>query len=113
MKKEYWSCACGYLHLEPHLGMVCKCGAAYSPTPSPNAPAPPIAPAPQWSTEPPRAKERPQFFWFRIGPGAKQIPVEVFEIDGEPFCNTFGQIEKLSTSRDGGEWWPVRIEPPR
>jgi hypothetical protein len=72
-----------------------------------------IGPAPQWTTQPPTVTARPQFFWFRLGPGAKQIPVEVFEIGGYPFCNTFGQIKKLSTSRDGGEWWPVRIEPPR
>jgi hypothetical protein len=77
-------------------------------------PAPPIAPAPQWSTTPPVVTERPQFYWFRLGPGAKRIPVEVFELGGQSFCNTFGQIKKLSTSRDGGEWWPVRIsDPPR
>lgn len=68
---------------------------------------------PQWSTTPPRATPKPQFFWFRLGKDGKQIPVEVFEIGGYPFCNTFGQIAKLS-HRDGGEWYPVRIsEPPR
>jgi hypothetical protein len=97
-----------------------KCGTTLSDQPSDktfgtigatSAPPAIFTTVPTWTTTPPRVTERPQFFWFRLGPGAKQIPVEVFELGGYPYCNTFGQIKKLS-SRDGGEWWPVRISPP-
>lgn len=60
--------------------------------------APPIAPAPQWSTEVPP----PGWYWRRIPYPSKSgyttpCPVEV----------------EIHTRQTPAEYWPIRIEPPR
>jgi hypothetical protein len=87
-------------------------------------PAPPIAPAPQWSTTPPR--EFDAWFFWRIpcDPSALFI-VHIVEdcVTHEPLyinggCDspmTIGDfIESVGWHEENDlEWWPVRIEPPR
>jgi hypothetical protein len=75
--------------------------------------APPIAPAPQWSTEPPR---EPGWYWRRrqihtrpIDYGRPQA-IRVYQKDGA-LWDDFGELP--TTGDEFLEWWPVRIEPPR
>jgi hypothetical protein len=113
--KNYWSCACGYLHLEPHGGMVCKCGAVYEPplTVTPTAHGQDIGPAPQWSTTPPG---EPGWYWTRLpGNDRTRMCTHLYRsLDGHGPMYT---ENSLSTRPLGEginyEWWPVRIEPPR
>ena len=73
--------------------------------------APPIAPAPQWSTEPPT---EPGWYWMRGDGDAVADPAHTcFDDEGKQYWWTFAglMIYGVPVAR---EWWPIPIsEPPR
>jgi hypothetical protein len=69
-----------------------------------NVPAPPIAPAPQWSTTPPAD---PGFWWAR---DKYETFVVWLDDGGTWWCMATSETFVIN---DTVEFWPVRIEPPR
>lgn len=141
MKENYWSCTCGYLHIEPHHGMTCKCGAVYNPA----TPAPPLSdarveraarvlcrsatPCGMHINQAKRilaaadAVPEPAVDW------TSEVPTEPGEYWGRSLAHFEPEVFRIRHTHAGYRvqflceefdrpasdvelWWPVRIEPP-